>query len=176
MAATSALQLREQLRHSQFWLLEAIFAALVAFTALNLPECLRTIRGRRGEYAAVLLLSLLAAGLAAGVAPRTNRIYYDEQIYQGVARNLSDLHRAQMCNDGDVEYGRLQCWRGEYSKEPSGYPYLLSLVYRAAGVTGLMCSGCVSMRRRAIPGTPAQFAGGRIFEPNVPDIVRGRPG
>ena len=40
-----------------------------------------------------------------------------------------------MCNDGTVEYGRLQCARGEYNKEPNGFPYLLSLVYRVAGVS-----------------------------------------
>src|SRR5262249_59028623 len=59
---------------------------------------------------------------------------FDEQIYQGVARNLSDLHRAQMCNEGNVEYGRLQCARGEYNKEPYGYPFLLSVLYSVAGV------------------------------------------
>ena len=40
-----------------------------------------------------------------------------------------------MCNDGTVEYGRLQCWRAEYNKQPYGYPYLLSLGYRVAGVS-----------------------------------------
>ena len=48
-------------------------------------------------------------GLTLFVAPRTNRIYYDEQIYQSIGQNLADLRLAQMCNDGSVEYGRLQC-------------------------------------------------------------------
>ena len=39
-----------------------------------------------------------------------------------------------MCNDGTVEYGRLQCSRGEYNKQPYAYPHLLSLVYRVFGV------------------------------------------
>jgi hypothetical protein len=38
-----------------------------------------------------------------------------------------------MCNDGTVEYGQLQCWRGEYNKQTYGYPYLLSVVYRIGG-------------------------------------------
>ena len=75
-----------------------------------------------------------AGCLSSSLAPRTNRIYYDEQIYLGIAQNLTDLRLAQMCNDGTVEYGRLQCWRGEFNKEPNGYPYLLSLVYRVVGV------------------------------------------
>ena len=80
-------------------------------------------------------LALLAGGLTLFVAPRTNRIYYDEQIYQSIGQNLADLRRAQMCNDGTVEYGRLQCCRGEYNKQPYAYPHLLSLVYRAFGVS-----------------------------------------
>ena len=29
-----------------------------------------------------------------------------------------------MCNDGSVEYGRLQCASGEYNKQPYAYPHL----------------------------------------------------
>ena len=32
----------------------------------------------------------------------------------------------------------MQCWRGEYNKEPNGYPYLLSLAYRVAGVSDVV--------------------------------------
>ena len=39
-----------------------------------------------------------------------------------------------MCNDGTVEYGRLQCWSGEYNKQPYAYPHLLSVAYRVFGV------------------------------------------
>ena len=59
-----------------------------------------------------------ASSLTLFVAPRTNRIYYDEQIYQSVGQNLADLRLAQVCNDGSVEYGRLQCGSGEYNKQP----------------------------------------------------------
>ena len=48
-------------------------------------------------------VAAFAACLTLFVAPRTNRIYYDEQIYQGVGQNLADLRLAQMCNDGTVE-------------------------------------------------------------------------
>ena len=80
------------------------------------------------------MLTAVAVGLTVFVAPRTNRIYYDEQIYQSVGQNLADLKLAQMCNDGIVEYGRLQCWSGEYNKQPYAYPHVLSLAYRLFGV------------------------------------------
>jgi hypothetical protein len=90
----------------------------------------------------------LVVVLAGTVAPLTNRIFYDEQIYQGIGQNLTDLRLAQMCNDGTVEYGHLQCWRPEYNKQPYGYPYLLSVVYRIFGVSywaaarfNVLCAG-----------------------------------
>lgn len=123
--------LRHLLVAWQFWLLELLFAAVVVTTIMEAPR----LAIRRRVAVAGLLLGASAWFLTSTVAPRTSRIYYDEQIYQGVAHNLSDRHRAEMCNDGSVEYGRLQCWHGEYNKEPDGYPYLLSIVYRTLGVT-----------------------------------------
>lgn len=121
--------LRAALQEWEFWWLEALFAALVASTT----AAVRRLQVPRAVVALSVGMGLLAAGLSAIVAPRTNRIYYDEHIYQGVAQNLSDQHRAQMCNDGTLEYGRLQCWRAEFNKEPIGYPHLLSIVYRLGG-------------------------------------------
>jgi len=126
--------LRDFLRRYQFWILEGQFLFLLITTGVELPRLLRRLPRRRIALAAAIAIALFNWTLTTWVAPRTSRIYYDEQIYQGVGRNLSDLHLAQMCNDGTVEYGRLRCWRGEYNKEPYGYPYLLSLAYRLAGV------------------------------------------
>ena len=126
--------LRDQLRRSQFWFLEGIFALLAALTVVNVAPLSRSLRFTRRDYLWIGGAALLVAVLAGGVAPLTNRIYYDEQIYQGIGQNLSDLKLAQMCNDATLEYGQLQCWRGEYNKQPYGYPYLLSVVYRLGGV------------------------------------------
>ena len=126
--------LRDQLRRSQFWFLEAIFALLVALTIANGGRLVRCLGFARRDFLWIGGAALLAAVLAGSVAPLTNRIYYDEQIYQGIGQNLSELKLAQMCNDATLEYGQLQCWRGEYNKQPYGYPYLLSVVYRLGGV------------------------------------------
>jgi hypothetical protein len=112
-------QLRDVLRRWQFWVLEAQFLLLIFLSVINVP---------------VLLPSAMTLALVVSVAPKTNRIFYDEQIYQGIGQNLSDLKLAQMCNDGNVEYGRLTCAQGEYNKQLYGYPYLLSVAYQLAGV------------------------------------------
>ncbi len=131
---TNDATLREQLTRWQFWSLETAFVLCAGLMWLNLPAFLRSLTLSRQALIGVGLASLLAFVLVGWVAPQTSRIYYDEQIYQGIGQNLSDLRLAQMCNDGTVEYGHLQCWRGEYNKQPNGYPYLLSAAYRLVGV------------------------------------------
>jgi hypothetical protein len=130
MAITPQAQLRETLRVGQFWFLEGLFAVLLVATAIAGRHVMRMLNAR-DRWLFVGLVSLAAALVL--IAPRTNRIFYDEQIYQAIGQNLSDLHRAQMCNDGTVEYGVLQCWRHEYNKQPYGYPHLLSVGYRWFG-------------------------------------------
>ena len=129
---TPPAALREQLKILQFWSLETcVFLGLAVSTAVL--EDLRGLLDRR-DILSMALLMALAVGLTVGLAPRTNRIFYDEQIYENAGQNLADLKRAQMCNDGTIQNGRLRCASGEYNKQPYAYPHLLSLSYRLFGV------------------------------------------
>jgi hypothetical protein len=130
----AAIELRPWLMAWEFWILEALLAAFVVTTVLALPRLLRALGVTARWWSAVAGLAVVAA-VTVWAAPTTNRIYYDEHIYQNVAHNLADLHRAQMCNHGIVEYGRLECLAAEYNKEPYGYPHLLGLAYRIFGVS-----------------------------------------
>jgi dolichyl-phosphate-mannose-protein mannosyltransferase len=132
VARTSTGSLREQLKSLQPWSLDAcvLLGLVAAVSVINSVN--RDVFRRHASRVAILLA--VGVALAALAAPRTNRIFYDEQIYQGVGQNIADVRLAQMCNDGNVEYGRLQCASGEYNKQPYGYPHALSLAYRAFGV------------------------------------------
>lgn len=134
LKSSDVATLRGLLTRWQFWVLETQFVLLAVFSWLNIPDFVRSLRLGRSSVMAVVAVSVVTLILVAGVAPRTNRIYYDEHIYQGIAQNLSDLHLAQMCNDGTVEFGVLRCRQAEYNKQPYGYPYVLSLGYRMLGV------------------------------------------
>ena len=132
MLRTPEGALREQLKTFQFWSLETCVVLALALSAVVARDLLRGLD--RYDGLRMTCLAMVAAGLTLFVAPRTNRIYYDEQIYQSIGQNLTDLKLAQMCNDGTVEYGSLQCSAGEYNKQPYAYPHLLSLAYRVFGV------------------------------------------
>lgn len=131
LLTTSTAALREQLTHLQFWSLE-LCAFLLAAGMLAVGRELRR-QLTWGDLIALAAIAAVALSLTV-LPPRTNRIYYDEQIYQNVGQNMGDLHLAQVCNEGAVSSGRLRCWSGEYNKQPYGYPHLLSVVYRVAGV------------------------------------------
>jgi hypothetical protein len=135
LAGSSSLEaLRRVLTRWQFWTLELQFVVLVLASWHEGPRLARAIAAPPSIWLGAGGCVALALVLTTLVAPRTSRIYFDEQIYQSIGQSLADERLAQMCNDGVVEYGRLQCRSGEYNKQPYGYPYLLSLAYRAAGV------------------------------------------
>ena len=128
-------RLQEYLMASTFYFLEATFGLIIIgliCARKTIQKGIASISLR--SWALLALIVALGLVLTVGVAPRTNRIYYDEDIYQDQGHNLADLHRAQICNEGKMEFGRLNCKRFEYNKWPSGYPYLLSLAYRSFGV------------------------------------------
>ena len=131
LLTTSTGTLREHLKIAQFWSLEScVFLGLIAGVCV-LEGLLREFD--RTDFIRMGALAATAASLTLFVAPRTNRIFYDEQIYQSIGQNLADLRLAQMCNDGGVQYGRLQCASSEYNKQPYAYPHLLSVAYRLLG-------------------------------------------
>jgi hypothetical protein len=124
--------LRQQLSVLQFWSLEISVALGLVVSVVVVKDALKRVEKR--HLPGVLVPLLVGIGLTVGVAGRTNRIFYDEQIYQNVGQNLADLRRAQLCNDGAIDRGRLRCSTAEYNKQPYAYPHVLSLVYRVVGV------------------------------------------
>lgn len=131
LLGTSTGTLREELKVWQFWSLEIC-------VLLGVVVAIATVAAARADFTRsdglrIGGLAALAVALTLFVPPRTNRIFYDEQIYQGIAQNLADSRLAQVCNDGQVSGGRLRCAAGEYNKQPYAYPHLLSIVYRITG-------------------------------------------
>src|SRR5512144_1828633 len=100
LAGTSPADLREQLRVWQFWSLDACVLIALLFGVLAFKTVRDDLNRRDGWRLATL--AIVGLGLTLLVAPRTNRIFYDEQIYQSIGRNLADLRLAQVCNDGSV--------------------------------------------------------------------------
>lgn len=132
LVSTTTGNLRETLKSLQPWWLDSCVLIGVLVTVCLLSMVDRHTYKR--EIPRLVALAAFSLALTLLVAPRTNRIFYDEQIYQAIGQNIADIRLAQGCNDGAVEYGRLHCASGEYNKQPYGYPHVLSLAYRLVGV------------------------------------------
>ena len=131
LRTTPPAALQEQLKAWQVWSLDAcvlLGVVLAISRAVSLKQ-----RLTRADVINMAVVASAGIGLTLFVAPRTNRIFYDEQIYQGIGQNIADLRLAQRCSDGEVERGRLRCASGVYNKQPYAYPHLLSLAYRLFG-------------------------------------------
>src|SRR5262245_14776231 len=79
LAGTAPTVLRDELKGAQFWALEGQFLALVALGSLTVPALFRSLGLRGRNLVTPAAIGALAFALAVFVAPRTNRIYYDEQ-------------------------------------------------------------------------------------------------
>ena len=129
------LELRHLLARWTVLALELAFVVSLIGVILNwvsLREEWRTISRLTKRLLAVLFgISFL---LVCFVAPRTNRIYFDEHIYQNIAQGIAWKGEAYMCNEGNAEFGEYQPFATEYNKQPIGHAYYLAIFFRLFGI------------------------------------------
>ena len=109
----------------------ALFFLLLVPGARDLIKPFAAIPGK--AWLPVAAVALLAFGLAFFAAPRTHRIYYDENIYLHIGQSVALTNRAEMVNFGEMRGGRMVVRETEYNKEPNAYPVFLSFFYRVFG-------------------------------------------
>jgi hypothetical protein len=128
-------EITELLKRWVPWGLRVNFFLLLVSVVL----CYRDIQGlfrrfsnRRGIL--LIFLVVFAFGMAAFATTRTHRIYYDEDIYCNAGQNMALADQTGYCNYGTFEYGEYYPHWITYNKEPSGWPFLISMVFQMAGV------------------------------------------
>lgn len=100
-----------------------------------MKEHLKNYLNRKGILIAAVLVA--AFMLSSFFAPRDHRIYYDEDIYANIGQNIALKSQTGLCNYGTFEYEEYSPHSVSYNKEPSGWPYLISLVFQVFGVNEL---------------------------------------
>lgn len=133
-------QLREQLKWVSPLFLEINFFLILMGIVVNWNSFRMLVQKIDRRTGFMVLLIVLGGTLAAMfLAPRTHKIYYDEDIYLNIGQNIADLKTAAMCNEGEHVYGKYICYRLEYNKQPNGWPYLISVTMRIFGTSHLAC-------------------------------------
>jgi len=117
-------------------LLISLFLILV-LSALCLGRFWLEIAGKLSGKSRLILLSLLLFGfyLSCFVVPRTNRIFFDEHIYQNIAQTITHTGSAYMVNEGRAELSTYDVYQKAYNKQPVGYPVYLSILFHLFGVS-----------------------------------------
>ena len=158
ISSNSSWKLQEQLQIISPLFLEICFLLLVLAIVINC-RLIKSLFSGIPRAVWIYLAAIILGGFLITVfaAPRDHRIYYDEDIYLSIGQNIAYLKntgvhsgedyassvrniwkrwtgRAAMCNEGRHEYGDFFCDRLEYNKEPNGWPFLISIVFRLAGV------------------------------------------
>ena len=120
------------------WGLRVNFFLLVIALAIcwrDLLNFARQFLNRKGVL--LVLLFVLAFSMTSFVVPRTHRIFYDEDIYANVGQNIALTNQTGYCNYGTFEYGEYFPHWISYNKEPSGWPFLISLMFQMFGTNEL---------------------------------------
>lgn len=107
----------------------------IVICSKDLLSLARQFFNRKGLLLAVLFV--IAFSITSFVVPRTHRIFYDEDIYANVGQNIALTNQTGYCNYGTFEYGEYYPHWTTYNKEPSGWPFLISLGFQLFGTNEL---------------------------------------
>ena len=127
--------IKEMLYGWGYWNLEINFfliSAAILACRREIATAIGSLKNRTGAaLGVVLVVGVLLIGLA---APRGHRIYYDEDIYLNVGQTMASIRENVFANYATFEYGEYEPHWKSYNKEPGGWPYLTSLMFRLFGV------------------------------------------
>ena len=121
----------ELLPRGTVWSLYISFAliaiGLIAQWRHSLSPFIKTSKSTR---LTLLTLSIGAVIFLKTNVPETNRVYFDEHIYENIGQLISTTGEALMVNEGAIRQGKLFAKAREYNKQPNGYPVYLSFFYQ----------------------------------------------
>jgi len=132
---TGAERLKVLLVLVEPWVFDLLLLALAVVVWVERDLIVRAFCdvGRR-RMAVVFGVAFGAVFFSAFAAPRTHRIYYDEDIYENVALNMILVRRAAMAHECIFEFGHYRLVAAELLKQPSGFPAVLGVWFRVFGV------------------------------------------
>jgi hypothetical protein len=116
------------------WNLKINFLFLLAgilICSTDIRASVKAFMNRRGILLAVILL--IGFFTVVFVAPRTHRIFYDEHIYANIGQNIAYTNQTGSCDYGTFEYDEYSPRWLQYSKQPSGWPFLIGIAFQLLG-------------------------------------------
>jgi hypothetical protein len=116
------------------WNLKVNFLVIVIailFCSRDLLDQAKQFLNKKGLFLVVIFI--IAFSMTSFMTARTHRIFYDEDIYANVGQNIAITGQTGYCNYGTFEYEEYYPHWISYNKEPSGWPFLISLAFQLLG-------------------------------------------
>ena len=104
-----------------------LFIGLLIFTLPEIKKATRKVRRKTWLFLAIILI--VGFSLREFIVPHTHRVFFDEDLYLGVANSLATEFRNILCNYGTPTH----CIEGILNKDPSGFPFLASILFKLFG-------------------------------------------
>ena len=108
------------------------FSLIIISLLLNLKDLKKTLKPiKKFSWIFLLIIFLLGFVLRMFVAPHTHRVFFDEDIYLDIGKQILTEGKGCLCNYGD----RKGCYDCVLMKWPNGYPFTLTVAYMFFGIS-----------------------------------------
>lgn len=92
---------------------------------------------KRNTWFLLIAVFLIAIFLRTFVAPSTHRVFFDEDIYLDIGKEILINNEGSLCNYG---FGN-ECYEYDLMKWPNGFPFLLAVTYFFLGISEAVAFG-----------------------------------
>ncbi|RLI95153.1 MAG: hypothetical protein DRO90_00830 [Candidatus Altiarchaeales archaeon] len=121
----------EDLMYIEVLFFSIIFLLIIVLLILNLGEFRRNFMISRRTWILLFMILILGFSLREFIVPHTHRIFFDEDLYLGIANSIATEGKNILCNYGTPTH----CREGILNKDPSGWPFLLAIFYTILGTS-----------------------------------------
>jgi hypothetical protein len=104
------------------------FLGFIFLLGITHKQILKMLKGVNWKYA--ILIFFLALLIREIIPPKTTRLFFDEDIYLDMAKQIVTHFSSCLCDYGD----KLSCFRCELMKWPVAHPFLISIAFFLFGV------------------------------------------
>jgi 4-amino-4-deoxy-L-arabinose transferase-like glycosyltransferase len=108
------------------------FTALLGFFAINFNNIRKQLsKVNRYTWFFLFVIFLLGFFLRMYIAPHTHRLFFDEDIYLEIGKEILERGKGSLCNYADAD----GCYEYDLMKWPNGYPFILAITFLFFGVS-----------------------------------------
>lgn len=111
------------------------FALIVIFLVFSFDKIREgLLKIERKTWIRLFIVLIIGFLLREFLIPHTHRVFFDEDLYLGVANSIATEFRNILCNYGTPTH----CYDGILNKDPSGFPFLAAVLFKLFGPNEVM--------------------------------------